>query len=337
MPNPPIPPEYGAWLREVKDAIRQARARAVLSVNAEMSLVYWRIGRDILERQRTLGWGARVVDRLSADLKESFPDARGFSPRNLKYMRRFAEVWPDPAIVQGVLARLPWSVNIALLDKVEEPVERFWYAEAAGAHGWTRDVLVHHIETGLHQRQGMAAENFRATLEPDRAAAAATLFKDPYVLDFVDLTPEIRERDLEAALVERIRKLLLELGTGFAFLGNQYRLTVAGRDYFIDLLFYHTKLHCHVVVELKIGEFEPEFVGKMGFYLAAVDEILMTEGDRPSIGLILCRSRNGLIVEYALRHVTKPIAVSAYTVLPPEIARVLPSPRDLEEGIDTGS
>ncbi|WP_181706045.1 PDDEXK nuclease domain-containing protein [Chthonobacter rhizosphaerae] len=336
MPSNPVPPEYGDWLSDLKDAIRQARTRAVLAINAEMSFIYWRIGRDILDRQRDLGWGARVIDRLSVDLKEAFPDAKGFSPRNLKYMRRFAEVWPDRTIVQGILARLPWSVNIALLDKLEAPDARLWYAQAANAHGWTRDVLVHQIETRLHERQGRATENFVSTLEPGQAIAAAGLFKDPYILDFVDLAAEGRERDLEAALVNRIRNLLLELGTGFAFLGSQYRLTVAGRDYYLDLLFYHTKLHCHVVVDLKIGEFEPEFIGKMGFYLAAVDDHLMTEGDRPSIGLILCRSKTGLVVEYALRHVSKPIAVSAYTVLPSDIARVLPSPTDLEAGLDTG-
>jgi predicted nuclease of restriction endonuclease-like (RecB) superfamily len=236
--------------------------------------------------------------------------------------------------VQQIVAQLPWGQNVTLLDKLQDDGQRLWYARAAIEHGWSRDILVHQIETRLHERQGRAITNFDATMEPVRAAAAADLFKDPYVLDFVDIAEDAHERHLERALIERIKDLLLELGKGFSFMGSQYRLDVAGQDYYLDLLFYHTRLHSYVVIDLKMGEFEPEFAGKMNFYLAAVDDKLRTEGDNPSIGLILCRGKNGLIVEYALRDLNKPVAVSEYTVLPPNIANALPSPDVLEAGLE---
>jgi predicted nuclease of restriction endonuclease-like (RecB) superfamily len=334
MPLPTTPPEYREWLSSLKDEIHQARRRAALAVNSEMILLYWRIGREIVQRQAVHKWGARVIDQLATDLHSEFPDVRGFSPRNLKYMRKLALTWPDQQIVQQVVAQLPWGQNVTLLDKLQDDGQRLWYARAAIEHGWSRDILVHQIETRLHERQGRAITNFDATMEPVRAAAAADLFKDPYVLDFVDIAEDAHERHLERALTERIKDLLLELGKGFSFMGSQYHLDVAGQDYYLDLLFYHTRLHSYVVIDLKMGEFEPEFAGKMNFYLAAVDDKLRTEGDNPSIGLILCRGKNGLIVEYALRDLNKPMAVSEYTVLPPNIANALPSPDVLEAGLE---
>jgi predicted nuclease of restriction endonuclease-like (RecB) superfamily len=248
-------------------------------------------------------------------------------------MRKFAETWSDGAIVQQVAAQLPWGQHLVLLDKIQDQEHRAWYARSAIEHGWPRNILVHQIETKLHERQGRAITNFDATMEPVQAAAAVDLFKDPYVLDFVAIAEDAHEPDLEKALIERIKDLLLELGKGFSFMGSQYHLDVAGQDYYLDLLFYHTRLPSHVVVDLKMGEFEPEFAGKMNFYLAAVDDKLRTEGDNSSIGLIHCRGKNGLIVEYALRDLNKPMAVSDYTVLPPDIANALPSPDFLEAGL----
>jgi predicted nuclease of restriction endonuclease-like (RecB) superfamily len=294
-----------------------------------MVVVYWLIGRGILERQSQLGWGAQVIDRLSADLSRSFPGSAGFSVRNLKYMRAFAAAWDDEAIVQQLAAQLPWGHHQVLLDKVPAPW-RTWYAEACGEGAWSRAVLVHQIETRLHERQSKASNNFPAVMTPERAALAAAVLKDPYVLDFVDLAEGAHERHLEAALVERIRSLLLELGTGFSFVGSQHRLQVGERDFFIDLLFYHTRLHCYVVIDLKLGEFDPLYVSQMGFYLVAVDEQVATERDNPSIGLILCRGRDGVVAEYALRVATSPMAVASYRVLPPDMDAALPAVEDIE-------
>ncbi len=254
---------------------------------------------------------------------------KGFSVRNLKYMRAFAAAWPDPRFVQQLAAQLPWGHHQALLDKVV-PDLREWYIKAAIDGNWSRAVLLHQVETRLHERHAGATHNFPATMPPERAALAAQAFKDPYVLDFVDLAADAHERHLETALIDRIKQFLMELGNGFAFVGSQYRLEVGDEDFYLDLLFYHTKLHSHVVIDLTIGDFKPEHVGKMGFYLAAVDAQVATDDDRPSIGLILCRGKNGLVVEYALRDVRAPMAVSSYTVLPEPIRAVLPSPEALQ-------
>ncbi|MET7247836.1 PDDEXK nuclease domain-containing protein [Methylobacterium sp. EM32] len=330
MNTTPMSGDYREWFEGIKRSVREAQAQAARSVNRELILIYWRIGRGILERQASEGWGARTIDRLSADLSATFPGMKGFSVRNLKYMKAFASAWSERQIVQCDLAQIPWSTHVALLDKVREPAEREWYVRAAVAQGWTRNILVHQIETRLHERQGKGAHNFRATMPPERAVLAATAFKDPYILDFVELAESANERRLEAALIERIRQFLLELGKGFAFLGSQYHLSVDGRDYYIDLLFYHTRLHSYVVVDLKLDEFKPEYAGKMSFYLSAVDAIVASERDERSIGLLLCRGKDGLVVEYALRSINSPIIVSNYTVLPAALREHLPSPSDLK-------
>lgn len=249
---------YQELLEELKVRIQDARVRASLAVNSEMILLYWRVGRCILERQHEQGWGSKVIDRLSADLRAAFPDVAGYSTRNLKYMRAFAQAYPRAEIVQGVLAQITWYHNIALLDKVKSAQARSWYARRAAEYGWSRDALVHWIESGLYEREGRALTNFDRTLAPSRSDLARELVKDPYHFVFLGLGAEARERDIERALLQHLRDFLLELGVGFAFLGSQHRLQVGGQDYRLDLLFYHVRLRCYVAVELKLGAFTPE-------------------------------------------------------------------------------
>ena len=307
---------YAALLGDLKERIRSARLRAALAVNQELILLYWSIGRDILARQVDEGWGARVIDRLSADLRRGFPEMTGLSARNLKYMRAFAEAYPDLEVVQQVVARLPWGHNVRLVEAVKDQAERLWYARQAVEHGWSRNVLVHQVESGLFHRQGKAVTNFSRTLPSPQSELAQQLVKDPYSFDFLALGPEVSERQLEHGLLEHIRALILELGKGFAFVGSQYHLEVAGQDYYLDLLFYHLRLRCFVVIDLKIEEFKPEFAGKMNFYLSAADDQLRHPGDAPSIGMILCKGRNSMVVEYALRGAAKPMGVAGYRLSP---------------------
>lgn len=257
---------------------------------------------------------------------------------NLLYMRAFAEAWPDPEIVQRVVGRLPWGQNIELLGKLKDPAARLWYANAAVEHGWSRPVLVHQIETGLRVRQGRAVTNFGRALPPPQSDLAQQALKDPYQFGFVALHPDAPERELEQALLGNVRDVLLEMGKGFAFCGSQHRLEVGGQEYYVDLLFYHRRLRCLVAVDLKVGAFRPEHAGKMNFYLAALDDMEREAGDNPSIGVILCRERNRVVVEYALRSVGAPIGVAEYRVmlpeaLPGELAEVLPTTKEIEEGI----
>jgi predicted nuclease of restriction endonuclease-like (RecB) superfamily len=296
-----------------------------MAVNRELILLYWSIGRDILARQTAEGWGARIIDKLAGDLRRDFPEMTGLSPRNLKYMRAFAEAFPDEQIVQQVVAQLPWGHNVKLIEAVKDPADRLWYAKQAIEHGWSRNVLAHQIESGLHRRQGKALTNFARTLPAQQSDLAQELVKDPYSFDFLALGPEMSERELERGLLEHLRSLILELGKGFAFVGSQHPLEVGGQDYYLDLLFYHLRLRCFVVVELKIEEFKPEFAGKMNFYLAAVDDQLRHEADGPSIGIIICKGKNEVIVEYALRDSTKPLGVAEY-----RLSAALPEPLQAE-------
>ena len=330
----PLPAEYGPFLEDLKSRIRAAQVRAAVSVNRELVLLYWSIGQRILATQEMQGWGTKVVTKLSTDLSTAFPEMKGFSPRNLKYMRAFAEAWPEDSIVQEVLAQLTWYHNLALLEKLDTRKLRLWYAHQTITHGWSRNVLTLQIKSQLHERQWAAPTNFATTLPAPQSDLAANLLKDPYNFDFLSLGQEAHEREIENALVVHLRKFLLELGVGFAFLGNQYRLEVAGEDFYLDLLFYHVRLHCYVVIELKAGKFKPEYAGKLNFYLSAVDDQLRTQGDAPSIGLILCQEKNRVLAEYALRGMTQPIGISSYeltTSLPEEIRTVLPSIEALEQ------
>lgn len=330
---PDLPTNYTFLLDSLRERIRSAQVRAVLSVNREMVLLYWQIGRDILAQQAQHGWGAKVIDHLSLDLRRAFPSMKGFSARNLKYMRAFAAAWPDEQFVQQVAAQIPWFHNCVLLDKLSNPLEREWYARRTIENGWSRNVLVHQIESRLHLRISEAQTNFAQTLPSPQSELAQQVLKDPYIFDFLDLGEDAYERDLERALLEQLRSFLLELGLGFAFVGSQYHLEVGGQDFYLDLLFYHFRLRCFVVFDLKIGEFQPEYAGKMNFYLSALDERLRGVQDQPSIGVILCRTKNRIIVEYALRDLSKPIGVSAYQLtqsLPDSLKGSLPTIEDLE-------
>lgn len=326
-------PEYVSLLDSLKDRVRAAQVRAAVSVNRELILLYWEIGRDILTRQEKLGWGAKVIDQLSGDLKQAFPEMKGFSARNLKYMRAFAEAWPDRPIVQEALAQIPWYHNLALLEKLKDRDQRRWYAGEIVEHGWSRNVLVAQIESGLYSRQGKAITNFERTLPAPQSDLAQQTLKDPYTFDFLSLSAEAHERDLERALVQHIRDFLLELGVGFAFLGTQKHLEVGGEDFYVDMLFYHARLHCYVVIDLKTGEFRPEYAGKMNFYLSAVDDLISQPEDGPTIGLLLCKGKNRVVVEYALRDTHKPIGVSEWQLtraLPQKLANSLPTVEMLE-------
>lgn len=330
-----LPADYASLLDELKQRIRQERLRVVMAANAAMVLLYWDIGRAILQRQQREGWGAKVIDRLAADLRRVFPDMRGLSPRNLKYMRAFAAAWPDREIVQQVAAQIPWFHNCILLDKLDDPDTRLWYARKAREEGWSRNVLVLQIERRLHRRQGKAITNFPATLPPAESDMAAQVFKDPYLFDFLGTADPRREREIEQTLIDHIQRFLLELGAGFASVGRQVMLEVGDRDFYVDLLFYHLKLRCFVVVELKAGPFDPAYVGQMNLYLSTVDDLLRHPDDKPSIGLLLCKGKDRLVVEYALRDVRKPIGVAEWETrlvekLPAELKGSLPTVEELE-------
>lgn len=319
---------YHEWVVQLKERVRGAQVRAAVAVNSELVMLYWSIGRDVPQRQQQHGWGAKVIDRLSADLRHEFPEMKGFSARNLKYMRAFAEAWPEEAIVQEVLAQLTWYHNLTVLEKLQDPQERLWYARASITHGWSRNVLVHQIESELHQRQGKAVTNFQQTLPPLQSDLAHQVLNDPYNFDFLTIADAAQERDLERELLAHLRNFLLEFGGGFAFVGSQYHLEIGGDDFYLDLLFYHLRLRCFVVVDLKLGKFQPEYAGKMNFYLSAVDDLLRHPADQPSIGLILCRTKNGVVAEYALRDMRKPVGVATYRLgkaLPDALQAALPS------------
>ena len=328
----PLPGVYDSFLQELKDRIRSAQVRAALSVNRELVVLYWSIGRDILTRQKNEGWGTKIIDRLSEDLAKAFPEMRGFRARNLKYMRAFAEAYPDQEFVQQVVAQLPWGHQVRILDTVKDAKQREWYIRQAVQSGWSRNVLVHQIEGELYDRQGHALTNFHRTLPSPHSELAQQLIKDPYNFDFLTFGPEVLERDLERSLIQHVRDFILELGKGFAFVGNQYHLEIGGQDYFLDLLFYHLRLRCYIAIDLKIEEFKPEFAGKMNFYLSAMDDLLRQPEDQPSLGLILCKERNRLVVEYALRDMSKPMGVAAYRLtqaLPERLQSELPTAEDL--------
>ncbi|MGB3138435.1 MAG: PDDEXK nuclease domain-containing protein [Nodosilinea sp.] len=328
---------YFALLNGLKQRIRSAQIKAALAVNRELILLYWQIGREILERQQVEGWGSKVIERLARDLKREFPDMKGFSRTNLMYMRAFAEAYPDEQFVLQGVGQIPWGHNQTLLNKLDSPEQRLWYARKVIEFGWSRNILELQIDTNLFARQGGAVTNFERTLPPEQSDLSRDLLKDPYNFEFLALADEVQERDLERALVERIRDFLLELGVGFAFVGSQYRLEVDGYEYFIDLLFYHLKLHRYVVIDLKVTEFKPEYAGKMNFYISAVNHLLRDERDEATIGIILCKSKKRTTVEFALDTVQNPIGVATYKLreeLPPALQGCLPTAEQLEIELD---
>lgn len=329
-------PSYITVLEELKSKIRRAQYKAVFSANKEMIFLYWDIGNTILEEQKKLGWGAKVIERLSKDLTNSFPNMKGLSSRNLKYMRQFAQLYPDNKIVQEVLAQLTWYHIITLMDKVKNEKERLWYVAQTIKNGWSRNVLVHQIESQLYERQKGAYKitTFKRTLPSPQSELAQQTIKDPYIFDFLNIAQNAREFELQNELVQHITKFLLELGAGFSFVGSQYHIEVAGKDFYIDLLFYHLKLRCYVVIELKTGDFKPEYTGKLNFYLSAIDSQIKTKEDNSTIGIILCKNKDRIIAEYALRNITKPMGVSEYKlsrVVPKKLRKSLPSIEEIEK------
>jgi hypothetical protein len=316
-----MPADYVQWLADIKNRVLAARQRAALAVNAELVSLYWHIGRDILQRQAAQGWGSKVIDRLGRDLREAFPEMKGFSRANLLYMRAFAEAWTDFEIVQQSVGQLPWGHNVLLLNRIKEQEARLFYVQKAIAENWSRATLEVHIKNRLHERQGKAVTNFAARFPAPTSALAQETLKDPYLFDFLSLGEDAQEREIENALMQHITRFLLELGNGFAFVGRQYRLEVNGDEFFIDLLFYHIRLKCYVVVELKATAFKPEHAGQLNFYLAAVDAQIKAPDDHPTIGLLLCKTQNRLVAEYALSGIDKPIGIAEY-----ELVRALPEP-----------
>ncbi len=364
--------DYGNLLSNVKSRIRHAQIRASLSANAEMIALYWDVGRMLHLRQQEDGWGAAVIPRLARDLKNEIPEVKGFSERNLKRMLTFYREYaglikivpqlvaqlkddssgenlppPLPLIPDAVnntagkvpqlVAQIPWGHNILLMEKIKDIKTRLWYVRKTLEHGWSRNVLLNMIKGGLHERKGKSATNFNSTLPPIQSELAVEMMKDPYIFDFLTLDADCRERELETELVKHLEKFLMELGRGFAFVGRQYRLEVSGKEYFIDLLFYHLKLRCFIVIDLKTGEFKPEHAGKMNFYCSVVDGQLRHENDQPTIGLILCQTKDRILAEYALRGIHNPIGVSEYELtraLPDKLKSSLPSIADIESELE---
>jgi predicted nuclease of restriction endonuclease-like (RecB) superfamily len=373
-----LPADYPGLLADIKQRIQSAQTRAALSVNHELIQLYWEIGRMIVLQQSVKGWGAKVIDRLANDLQSEFPGLTGFSRANIYRMRAFFLAYfgcssiiaqpvrqlargdtvsspakpTHPVIVpQPVgqmpqncppipISELPWGHNVILIEKLNDPGQRLWYARQTTANGWSRSMLEHWIESDLYARQGQAVTNFKTTLPPPQSDLAEQLIKDPYNFDFLTLNTDARERQLEAALTEQITRFLLELGAGFAFVGRQVHLEIDAQDFYLDLLFYHLELRCFVVVDLKARRFEPEFAGKMNFYLSAVDDRFRKPGDVASIGLILCKTSSKVIAEYALRHVHRPVGVARYVTrltekLPQELASKLPTISQIKAGLST--
>lgn len=305
---------YQEFLLGLKTRISSSRYVAARAVNTELILLYWDIGNSILQKLSEESWGTGVVARLAKDLQENFPGMKGFSYRNLKYMRQFAQAWQERPIGQHVVAQLPWGHNVLILQKISNNYDRLWYAQKALENGWSRNVLLMQIESDLKGRLGSEnkTHNFNLTLPKHQSDLANETLKDPYIFDFLSIGEKVYEREIEKGLIDNIQKFLLELGAGFAYMGRQVHLSIGEKDYYIDLLFYHTKLHCYVVIELKAGDFEPEYIGKLNFYLSAVDDLIKTQDDRPTIGILLCKNKDKVTAEYALKDFSKPMGISEY-------------------------
>lgn len=335
------PKGYDTLLENLKARVHKARMSAALAANSELVSLYLDIGQIILDRQSAEGWGAKVVEKLAKDLRVAFPDMKGFSPRNFAYMRKLAQLCSETPILQQVAAKLPWGHTLVLIDRLKANNERLWYGLQTIEHGWSRSVLQIQIETQLHARQvdALKVSNFKDRLPELQSDMAQEVLKDPYIFDFLSVGDEAHEREVERELVKHITEFLLELGSGFSYVGKQVHLEVAGEDFYIDLLFYHLKLRCYVVIELKAGAFKPEYAGKLNFYCSAVDDLLRHENDNPTIGLILCKKKNGLLAEYALRDMAKPLAVSDYALtraVPENLKTSLPTVEEIEQELTHG-
>ncbi|MBD9177904.1 MAG: DUF1016 domain-containing protein [Odoribacter splanchnicus] len=359
-----LPEDYNNWRKEIISLIEQSKLKAILSVNAELLALYWRIGNDILTKQKEQGWGAKVITQLSQDLSECFPDDRGYSERNLRNMKKFASEYPtfpiwqvplaklellpirkaalaelpcdENGFVQVPLVQISWYHHISLITKVPTDAERAFYIMETAANGWSRDVMLSQVANGYIKAKGNAITNFKQTLPAYQSDLAQYAFKDPYNFSFLGTVALQRELDIEKNLAQRITDFLLEMGKGFAFIGRQYHLTVDGDDYYIDILMYHLQLHCYVVVELKAVEFVPEFVSKLNFYISAVDEYVKAPEDKPTIGLLLCRSKSDTKARFALRGITQPLGIAQYETekLFEDVASALPQIEDIENQLE---
>ncbi len=339
MSNIINPKEYSSFLLEVKDQIVTSRKRAVFGANKEMILLYFNIGEVISQKQNELGWGAKVIDRLSADIRNELPKTSGFSIRNMKLMVQFYKEYQDISIVQLPVAQIPWTHNIILIQKIKSLELRSWYMMKILENGWSKDILSLMIKNEVHKREGKIVSNFSSLLLSNDSDLVQQTFKDPYIFDFLTIDSTFREKELELKLIENMEKFLLELGSGFAFVGRQYKLEVGNDDYYIDLLFYHLKLRCYIVIELKKGKFKPAYSGQVGFYCSTVDEILAHENDNPTIGLILCQEKNEIVAEYSLKNMAQPIGISQYElteILPKEYESSLPTIEQIEAEFENG-
>ncbi|HUW71181.1 MAG TPA: PDDEXK nuclease domain-containing protein [bacterium] len=332
--------DYHQWIASLKARLRSVQIKAAIAVQTELLQFYWDLGSEIVERQKSSTWGDGFLKQLSQDLMAEFPDMKGFSRRNLELVRQWYVFWTgsEPITKQLVsqLCSIPWGHNLAIISKAKTPDEALYYVKNTLEYGWSRNVLVHQIESGLYQREGKAITNFKTTLPVPQSDLAQQVLKDPYVIDFLALTKEHTERELENGLVQHVTKFLLELGSGFAYMGRQVPVFVGEREFFLDLLFYHARLHCYLVIELKVGDFEPAHAGQLNFYVKAVDEQLRKEGDQPTIGLLLCKSKDKLVAEYALSDIAKPLGISEYQLtrsLPESFKSSLPSIEDIEAEI----
>ncbi len=332
------PKEYAKLLEQLKKDIQQTQLRATLAVTKELILLYWRIGKMLSEKITDERWGAKTIDRIAKDLQESFPDVSGFSVRNLKYMRKLAECYKE-ANCAAAAAQIPWGHNMVIMDKLKDQNQRLWYIQQTLENGWSRSMLEHWIESNLYKRQGKAVTNFKQTLPAPQSDLAEQVLKDPYNFSFLALDKKYREKELEQGLIDHIQKFLIELGEGFAFIGRQYRIEIDNEDSFIDLLFYHLKLRCYFVVELKATAFDPRDAGQMNFYLSAVDSLLKHPTDNPSIGILLCKTKSKIKAEYALRDINKPIGITSYETklvesLPKDLKSCLPTIEEIEAELE---
>lgn len=330
---------YLSFIDNIKNEIKTQRLSVVLSANASMICLYWNIGNAILSKQAEEGWGSKVIDRISKDINDAFPDLKGFSPRNIKYMRKFAEVWKDYEIMQRTAAQIPWRSNILLMDRLSDQNERIWYAQKAIENGWSRDVLALQMESKLIERSGKSVNNFPVSLSPADSDMADQIFKDPYLFDFLGTDIPRREVEIERRLTEHIQQFLLELGQGFAFVGRQVHLEVGGQDFYLDLLFYHLKLRCYVVIELKACDFEPGFISQLNMYQNIVNDILRHPDDKPTIGLLLVKGKNKTVVEYSLAGYQNPIGVAEWQEqitkhLPEDLRSSLPTIEEIEKEME---
>ena len=326
--------KYNSFLVDIKTQIKLSQQKAFNAVNQEMISLYFNIGKMIDTWQKELGWGAKVIDKLSLDILNEFPTMSGFSTRNLKLMVQFYKEYSNDEFVQPIVAQIPWTHNIILIQKIKDKNIRFWYMEQTLQNGWSKDILSLMIKSEVHNRTGNLVSNFSQILQPLESDLVQQSFKDPYRFDFLTITEPFRERELENNLIKHMEKFLIELGSGFAFVGRQYKLEIGDDEFYIDLLFYHLKLRCFIVVELKKGKFKPEYSGQVNFYCSAIDGILAQKDDKPTIGLILCQEKNEIVAEYSLKNMTQPIGISEYQlteVLPKEFESSLPTIEEIEQ------